>query len=408
MGRSKAYDGLFAGLRSALGTGGGEANLAALRRVDDWNAVAGLAQRHRVVSLMLRGLRRAGASCPRTLSALAPLRKRWAARALGQLAGMRAALSCLGERGIPALVLKGQPLGESLFGAPLDRECYDIDLLVPPAAAAEAANTLLRNGWNMRAPVFEPTPARNRYFEKYVKNRIFSGPGGTLELHHRLASNPHLLPAPFEELWERADTVDIGGSSFSVLGGNDLLVYLFVHGQMHRWSRLKWLCDVAAKVDSMKTDEFTAVMAHGRRQGLALGPAFGPALRLCGEAFRMNLPKPAAELASGAAAERAARVTRDLWNRPGGGKGLQGVARRSDEIRNCLAFNPSRRCAAHELARLFASPYDLDRVGLPDRMFFLYPPLRPLLWLSGRMGRDASRRTPRTVNRPAMRNIEHE
>ena len=382
-----ASAGLFAGLRAALGTGEAEANRAALGRVSDWNAVAALARRHRVASLMLRGMGGAGVAWPEAEAALGPSRKAWKIRGLSQLFDLRAAACCLDSHEIPFLVLKGAPLSVRLFGAPLERQNYDIDLLVPPAAARAAADALRLNGWQMKTPSFAPTPARDRYFEKYVKDRIFTRSGGVLELHHRLANNPRLLSAPFEDLHTRAIATAVGGLSFLALGDDDLLVYLCVHGQLHRWSRLKWLCDVAALIGSMGEDGLMAAADHGAGQGLAPGPVFGTALRLCKEVLHMELPEFAAALASGPRTERSGRRTRSLWGRRGGGKGLQGAARRLDEMRTALAIHPSLRVAAHELARLATFPYQLGRLNLPDRLFFLYPPLLPVLWLSGRIGR---------------------
>ena len=379
----RAADGLLASLRTALDTARSEANLAALERVDNWNDVARLAKRHRVVSLTLRGLRRAGLACPAAEAALGPVRAAANARGLQQLTGLRAAVGCLDSQRIPSLVLKGLPLGARLFGSPLERECYDVDLLVPPSRAAAAAEALSQSGWSMRVPSFAPTPGRNRFFQRYVKNRIFTGPGGTLELHHRLTNNPFALPARFEELEAGAALVAFGGSTYSTLGDKDLLVYLCVHGQLHRWSRLKWLCDIAALIGSVTNDVFSAAVERGRRLGLAPEPTFGTALRLCREALHVELPAAATSLAAVARTERQGRQTRRLWNRPGGSRGLKGTARRVDELKTALAINPSWRSAAHELARLFASPYDLGRVNLPDRLFWLYLPLRPMLWLAG-------------------------
>lgn len=383
----RAVDGLFAALRTALNAGKSGANLTALERVDDWSAIARLAKRHRVVSLTLRGLRRTGLVSPEAEAALGPARAAANARGLSQLAGLRAAVDCLDSHNIPSLVLKGLPLGVRLFGAPLERECYDLDLLVPPSAASAAADALSLGGWSRREPSFEPTQARDRYFERFVKNRIFAGPGGTLELHHRLTNNPFALPASFEELEAAAAAVEAGGSTYSMLGDNDLLVYLCVHGELHRWSRLKWLCDIAALIASVGEDGFEAAVEHGRRLGLAPAPVFGTAMRLCREDLHVELPAAAAALAAGGRSERQARRTRSLWTRPGGSKGLQGAVRRIDELKIALAINPSWRGAAHEAARLLASPYDLGRVDLPDRLFWLYMPLRPILWLAGRRDR---------------------
>lgn len=396
-----AFDGMLAGLREALGTGSPEANVAALERVDDWDAVARQAARNRVVSLLLQGLRRSGTAIPEAEAALGPLRAAANARGLAQLAGMRAAVDCFDKQGIPSLVPKGLPLGVRLFGSALARECYDIDLLVPPSRAGNAADALSLCGWERRAPSYEPTPARGRFFEKYVCNRVFSGPGGTLELHHRLTNNPFALPVSFRDLAAGAESIEAGGSSFRVLGGNDLFIYLCVHGEMHRWSRLKWLCDIAAMIAVLREDGLMEAAEHCRRRGLGVEPVFGTALRLSRESLQVELPAAAASLASVAGTTRRARKTRCLWSRTGGGKGLQGAARRIDQMKTALTINPSWRSAVWESARMLASPYDLGRVNLPGRLFFLYWPLRPVLllasWLErrGKRAADGRRNPPR-------------
>ena len=370
-----------------MGAGARVADPETLNGIADWNAVAGLARRHRVGSLLLQGVNAAANAAPDATAALAPLRQRTTMRGLRQLADLRQATNRLTESGIPSLVLKGLPLSVRLFGTPLARECVDIDLLVPPDAVADAERALSQGGWRLVKPSFHPTPARIRCYDRFVKDRLFVGHGSVLELHHRLVGNPFLLRTRFDSLRLNAALVEVGGHRFAALGDDDLLLYLAVHGQLHRWSRLKWLCDIAALIGSIDEDRFGAAIAECRRQRLALEPVFGVALRLCRESFHVELPAASASVARGAWTGRAVRSTRRLWNRPKGGKGLRGVARRLDETRVGLAMKPSWRVAAHELAKLCVAPYDLGRVNLPDRLFFLYVPLRPVLWLASRFNR---------------------
>ena len=384
MSMEKAFGELLATLREALGVGDRQSNLATLASVDDWSAVIGLAKRHRVIALMRQGLRHAGVFDREAEKILTPLHKEATIRGLAQLAGLRTAVDCLEQAGIPTLVMKGMPLSEQLYGAPLARENYDIDLLVPPIAVDAAVDALYMNGWKTSTPSWQPTVARNRYFDRYVKNRILSGPGGVLELHHRLVNNPFLFRVSFEELKARAIHVEIDGSAFLAMGNNDLLVYLCIHGQLHRWSRLKWLCDIVALINAMEEDGLIKAKNHAQSQGLSPKPVFGTALRLCDGAFKMDLQEFEASLASGPWIENQKRKTWGLWLRPRGAKGLKGVFRRWDEMWTCLKINPSLRGSVHELLRLCASPYDLGRINLPDSLFYLYLPLRPIFLLMSR------------------------
>ena len=379
------FAGMLAGLRLTVGVGTSATDRAALERVVDWKSAAALADHHGVASLLLSSARTVPAASTAAVAALTALRQRTNIRGLRQLAGLRQATELLASNGIPALVLKGLPLSVRLYGTPLARDCIDIDLLVPPDTVAHAARVLSRGGWQLLKPSFRSTPARDRCHDRFVKDRVFLGPGGILELHHRLFSNPFLLQAPFDSLYANAAHVDLNGCPFAALGDDDLLVYLAVHGQLHRWNRLKWLCDLAKLLASIDDDRFRAAIERCRREKLQLETVLGATILLCQESFHVDLPKASASVPVGARAGRAATLTRRLWNAPRREKDFQGVPRSIDVLRLALAMKPSRRLATHELSRWWLAPCDFDRVDLPDSLFFLYAPLRPVLWLAKRL-----------------------
>ena len=389
------FAGLLAALRRALATGEREADGALLAGVGDWRAVADLARRHRVHSLLLRGARGVDVG-PEGQAVLAQLRQRTVPAGLRQLAGLGRAADCLTGAGVPFLVLKGLPLSARLFGTPLARDCYDIDLLVPPDAVGDAERALAFAGWERRKPSFRPTPARVRRYDRFVKDRLFVGPGGALELHHRLFSNPFLLPAPFDSLRANAVEVQVGDRRLPALGDEDLFAYLAMHGQLHRWARLKWLCDVAALSRSMRAGRCAAAAERCRQSGARPERAFGTAMLLCRELLRAEIPIAPGRAADGRPVARAADRTRRLWNTPGGCRGLRGIPRVFDESRIALGLRPCWRVLAHELARPWVTPYDLDRVDLPDRLLFLYAPLRPFLYAAGRLRRRRATRRSRS------------
>ncbi|MCY4148339.1 MAG: nucleotidyltransferase family protein [Gammaproteobacteria bacterium] len=351
MNMEKVFGELLAGLREAMEVGDRQSNQEILARVDDWSSFVHLAERHRVLALIRLGLRHACILDPEVEEIMAPLRQAWNARGLMQITGLNLAVECLDQHGIPVLVLKGMPLSEHLYGAPLARENSDIDILIPPVAMNSAVDALCMNGWKPRSPPWQPKSVLNRYFDRYVNNRTFSGPGGVLELHHRLTNNPYLLHSSFEELDSRAMQVEINGAPFRTMGNSDLLIYLCVHGQLHRWSRLKWLCDIAALMDIMTEDGYMKALKHAQSQGLSPRAVFGTALKLCNETFSMDLPESGASLVAGPWILQQRRKTWSLWLRPGGGKGLQGVARLLDQMQTRLAAT-SLRGLVHELLRL--------------------------------------------------------
>ena len=127
-------------------------------------------------------------------------------------------------------------------------------------------------------PDFPATPARTRWSDRILDEHVFIGPGGKLDLHQNLLGNPFLFDPSFTELDARGATIEVAGCRFRTPGDADQLLYLACHGSLHRWERLKWLCDFAMLVHSMEDGAVERAASRGLTQGLA--GAVVPALRL--------------------------------------------------------------------------------------------------------------------------------
>ena len=380
-------EGLLAGLRLGLGAGAGdpEADREALSRIADWNTVAALAERHRVAPLLLQGMRARGAG---PASGIEPRLERVLERSVcGGLArtdALRRATGLLAAAAVPCLVLKGLSLGRRLYGHPLARDAGDIDLLVSPRTFRAAERVLLENGWRRVKPGFRETPARNRWYDRFRKEHLLAGPGGLLDLHRRLSHNPFYFDAPFEDLHAGSVPVEIGALSFRALGPEDEFIYLMCHGAMHYWKRLKWLCDVAAILASMEPALLARVSARCRRNGLQ--SILASTLRLCREAFHVRLPRGAAALpAGGRRAAWVVRFSRRTWSDEDNTRSSGGFDWAGQKVIG-LITRPDPKAVLHEVAGAFVGPHDWEKLDLPDRLFYLYFPLRPLLWLTRREG----------------------
>ena len=384
-------EGLLAGLRLGLGVGAGdpEADLEALSRVDDWNAVAALARRHRVASLLLRGMQaRAAGLASVSDSGVEPrlkrIRERTVRRGLAQVAALKRATGLLAAADIPCLVLKGLPLSQRLYGHPLARSARDIDLLVSSRTFQAAERVLLENGWSRVEPSFPETPARNRWYRRFQHDHTLAGPGGLLELHWRLSTNPFYIDVPFERLLVGSVQVEIGALSFRTLGQEDELLYLMCHGARHYWKRLVWLCDVAVVLASMGPERFERVSARCRQVGLS--SILASTLLLCGAALHVRLPRGAAPFpAGGRRAAWIARFSERTWREEDAARSSGGFDWAGQKVVRLIA-KPHSRTILHEIASVFVGPQDWGRLDLPDRLFYLYFPLRPLLWATRRKG----------------------
>jgi len=150
-----------------------------------------------------------------------------------QLELARDATTALNAVGVDAVVLKGLPLGDRLYGDPFVRCMSDIDLYVPAAQRAHAAATLRGRGWRSvdgAAPWHESWSA------------ISDGSEYHLELHSWLVSD-HLahLRTP-SALSARAA---IAGVELPVHAGDFVAPYLAAHLATHQLPPLLWLVDFA-------------------------------------------------------------------------------------------------------------------------------------------------------------------
>ena len=378
-------DGLLAGLRLALGVGDGPADRRALSGVADWPATARLAMRHQVGTLFLKALR-SNEVAPGGAAAAADLarrRGRDVRRGIRQLDAMRRATAGLAEQGIPALVLKGLPLGQRVYGSPFAKSSIDVDLLVAPDRFADAGRVLCGLGWRRSAPNYRETPARARW-EDALKDHAFAAWGVDLELHRRLLANPFLFDAPFERLDADAAAVEIGGRRFRTLGDADQLLYLACHGSLIYWRWLKWLCDFAALLGAVGDRAVEQAVAGCRRRRLE--GVVAPALRLCREALHVEAPARAFALCDDAPVTRFVMgVSRRAWTP---GRRWRRTARQAAMGVGRVFMGRGVRYRLRQLRGFLMEPKDFREVDLPDRLFWLYVPLRPVLWLRRALRRN--------------------
>ncbi len=225
--------------------------------LDDLDLLASLARQHRISHVLSQWLAAGDVAVPATLSQDI---RRDTIRAMAHAALLARLLPLLLDDGVPALVLKGLPLAARLYGNGAARGVGDIDLLIDPLHLERAHAVLLRWGFS---PLFRIGPAELR---PMVKDALYRAADGTiLELHWRLSTNRHVLPWHFADLWQARDMVPVFTITLPALPPLHLTVYLAVHGLHHGWERLRWLADIALRLND-----------HGHcREALALADAAG-------------------------------------------------------------------------------------------------------------------------------------
>lgn len=149
--------------------------------------------------------------------------------------------------GISWLILKGTPLARLLYGETSLRPAVDIDILVPPQNMLEAVDALRDLGWTMagRGGLLPRSVALRR-----LRDIDLYAPGA-IPIHLELHQRP-LFGEPFEvtgaDLFASAEQNPLPAPAL----GPALAYYIFAHGALCGWCRLKWLTDfvqVLAKLD---------------------------------------------------------------------------------------------------------------------------------------------------------------
>ena len=376
-GPTPPLEGLLAGLRLALGAGNAVEQRAALAGIADWPAVSALVMHHRVGTLFLKGVRAGGLEVADRAVArgLARQRRHEVLRGARQFAAMQRAVAALDATGVPSLVLKGLPLGQRAYGSPFAKSSIDLDLLVPQDGFTAAAGVLRAAGWRRTMPAFRETPVRMRWYDSVENHHVFARDRIRIELHRRLLANPFLFDPPFDGLVSRALTVAIGTAHFRAPGDGDHLLYLACHGMVHYWRRLKWLCDFAALLRAMDGNAVRLAIARGRDEGLE--HVLAAALRLCRENLAVEVPQRASAPGRRSRRERfVVRVSRRAW------APRQGLTDLVGEVAMRVArtfLGGGVRYGLQEARGLLIGRRDFSRVDLPDRVFWLYFPLWPLL-----------------------------
>ena len=173
----------------------------------------------------------------------------------------------------------------------------------------------------------------------------------------------------------------IHGRPYRTLGDDDQLVYLACHGLEHYWHRIMWLCDVAMLLAAAGDGLVARALARCREERLE--SAVGSALLLCREALHVELPPAAASFPfDGRRLRMVVGLSRRTWKPPGR---LATLAMRVEMRATRILVKPDPRFALRELLRFLISPRDFAAIDLPDRLFFLYVPLRPILWIARRL-----------------------
>lgn len=300
-----------------------------------------------------------------------------------RLAGLMDTIaSALAERQIRALFLKGPVLAAELYGDITRRCSGDIDLLVP-IQELERTDQVLRTLGYEREDYFESVLNDWRWRHHHV-NYVHGETNIKVEVHWRLHPGPGPEPG-FEVLWKRSRPIVLANAPIRMLGKEDLVVFLAVHGARHGWSRLRWLADIDRLC--RQDVDWAAVRRTARKCG---------ALHIVQQALYLSAGLFGTDISAALPGRPSARPQRlavealfYIENRINLHTDPVPEAVSRYHRRHLYRLMPLRQKILYWLSMAYPFAEDANALPLPKPLHFLYFPLRPLLWAWRRAARPA-------------------
>lgn len=158
-------------------------------------------------------------------------------------------LTCrLQAQGIPMLALKGPALARVLHGSIHQRQCTDLDILVPHRYLPAIKELLAEDDYRPSQLKGQLGPLRKRLY-LFISGQVFFARGHRtfdLDVHTRLLRLGHSQFLSFDDLWQRSRTIEVGSRKIPVLAPEDTALMLCFHGLKNQWRTLKYVVDLAA------------------------------------------------------------------------------------------------------------------------------------------------------------------
>lgn len=240
---------------------------SALENVFAWPTVIQLAEQHGVAPLLYSVLRDQGNVPAPVLEQLRDVYEHTARKNLKFVGELFRILDCLEAQSIPAIPLKGPALAERLFGDLAQRDFSDLDVMVPAREVARATAALRTLDYVRQLQFSE---AEERAYLTNGYEYTFDGPAGRNLLEIQWNVLPRFYAVDFDcaRFFERATTAPLAGRRVRTLCNEDLLLTLCVHAAKHTFSRLCWVRDIAAALQTQAID-WEQVERSGRKLGIS-------------------------------------------------------------------------------------------------------------------------------------------
>ena len=276
------------------------------------------------------------------------------------------------------VILKGPALSGLLYGDPTIRPAGDLDWFIPIGNVIDADRAMKSMGYQEK----NTNVGLDQYTWKLIKSTkhelvyIHPTTHQMNEIHWRLYRLNSVFPWKLsDEMFARAQDIMIGQESLRMLSPSDLFIYLCHHGCRHRWISLHWLVDIQQML--LAGDQYYNPNTVLLAQKYGLGESIELALALCQMFFDTPI-------------KISRSSNKQLWLQTETLKSINTPKHLAQRLidenfshGNLLFFYKLRASLAlpvEHIWMLWNDPKDWAEIQLPHRLFWLYLPLKPVLW----------------------------
>ncbi|MCP4100766.1 MAG: nucleotidyltransferase family protein [Lentisphaerae bacterium] len=279
------------------------------------------------------------------------------------------------KNNIKFTVLKGLPLSKSLYGDISIRASRDIDILVQDKDLYKVIKAFEKSYLAL-------TPINNKLedIKRYCPHIEYKSraTGILVEVHWKLFNYDFQGPSFFDFAKKNLIYEELLGARFYTYNFKCNFLYCLIHGSKHRWSRLLWLCDIAAfsNKSEFDIDEIIALAQTFKVTRLVLN-SFYLSRVILGIPQKLEIKKMTASNI------KYVRTALRLINSNTISVRKDGFIERSKDkitqLKSDFSLQKGFKYKSNVLVKNFITVYDIDIIKLPKRIIFLYIFLHPIL-----------------------------
>ena len=346
----------------------------------DWPAIVLLVRRHGVPALAYSMLcRHAGEWLPLPVrEALQELNSTARRQALFQAAELVRLIKLFDVQGIELIPLKGVFLSHQLYDDTGMRFSVDLDILVRVEHIDRAEQILVAEGYYCDCHGLELTERQRQHVRTHIHHFDFVHPKSGLHVELHWSFGPW-LPEQLTTFLSHTTQQGWQGLSVECLDDDAVLLLLCDHGARQKWMSLKWLGDVARRLSSERRNGWETLLDLAHE--VDLQRTLAHSALLVHWVYAVPLPDELRTLIQneGMSASVSERALETLLMSAGE---LATAGKRAHRLRliwQSKRLRPSLSYG-HMLKSVIVPMEDFQVLRLPDVLFWLYYPLRPILW----------------------------